>query len=344
MSDLALEQGRAEIRSVIPTATRRDTMVDNGAEDSPSPPLAAEDDAPVVSVVIPHFNDLTNLERCMRLLDRQTLPRGKFEVVVADNNSPCGLEAVRCVCGKSARVVHAPVQGAGAARNAAVEASRGKILAFIDSDCRPTADWLERGLAALSSAPIVGGQVDVDVDDPANLTAVEAFERAFAFNFKRYVEQLGFSGSGNMFVPRDVFDKVGGFRARVSEDVDWGRRAVAAGYRWRYAADVVVSHPARRTWNELTQKWRKSSRESFEAMIERPNGRALWFLRSFAVLASPVVHWVTVARSNKLLNGEQRMKAIAVLCRIRFWRFLECQRLLLQRRTASGFPPLAPRA
>src|SRR5271157_4666618 len=189
-------------------------------------PASPRKDPPLISVIIPHYNDLANLERCMGLLAAQSLPRSQFEVVVADNNSRCGIEAVRRVCGEMARVVPAPVQGAGAARNAAVEDSRGQILAFIDSDCRPTATWLERGKAALCADQIVGGRVDVDCENPANPTAVEAFERVFAFNFKHYIEELGFSGSGNMFVPRDIFDHVGGFRTQVGEDVDWGRRAV----------------------------------------------------------------------------------------------------------------------
>ncbi|HTR13364.1 MAG TPA: glycosyltransferase [Roseiarcus sp.] len=286
----------------------------------------------LISVIIPHYNDLANLEGCMRLLEAQTLSRDKFEVVVADNNSRCGIEEVERVCAGMARVVPAPVQGAGAARNAAVEASRGRILAFIDSDCRPVPTWLERGLAALSRAEIVGGDVGVDYEDPARPTAVEAFEKVFAFNFKRYIEELGFSGTGNMFVPRDVFDRVGGFRGQVAEDVDWGRRAVAAGHRWAYAPDVVVTHPARRNWAELTQKWRKASRETYATMIEKPNGRARWFLRSFAVLVSPFAHWVEIAQSEKLTNCEQRAGAVAVLFRIRFWRFVEAQRLLLRSR------------
>ena len=130
--------------------------------------------------------------------------------------------------------------------------------------------------------------------------------------------------------PREIFDRVGGFRGEVAEDVDWGNRAVAAGYRFRYAPDVIVSHPARRTWPELTQKWRKASREAFAAAIERPNGRASWFLRSFAILASPFSHWLEVARSDKLRNARTAVMAIAVLFRIRFWRFVECNRLLLR--------------
>lgn len=267
----------------------------------------------------------------MGLLAAQTLPSSQFEIVVADNNSRCGIDEVRRVCGDLACVVPAPIQGAGPARNAAVAASRGKILAFIDFDCRPTPTWLERGLAALSSAQMIGGQVDVDYQDPEHPTAVEAFERVFAFNFKRYIDEVGFSGSGNMFVPRVIFNAVGGFRAQVAEDLEWGQRAVAANYKFAYANDVVVSHPARRTWIELTQKWRKATREAFAQAVEKPNGRVVWFVRNFAVLASPFVHWVVVVKSPKLDTYGLKLKAIGVLFRIRFWRFVEGNRLLLTR-------------
>ena len=147
-----------------------------GAEPAPS----TGRDEPLISVIIPHYNDLANLERCIRLLSEQTLPWISFEIVVADNNSRCGLKVVERVCGDVARVVPAPIHGAGAARNLAVDASRGQILSFIDSDCRPTPNSLERGSVALSRAQIVGGQVNVDYADPAEPTAVEAFERVFA--------------------------------------------------------------------------------------------------------------------------------------------------------------------
>ena len=154
-------------------------------------------------------------------------------------------------------------------------------------------------LAALSTAQIVGGQVEIDYEDPKQPTAVEAFEKVFAFNFKRYIEELGFSGSGNMFVPREIFDRVGGFRGRVAEDMDWGQRAVAANYRFRYAGDVVVSHPARRNWRELTRNGRNRHAKGLLRRVEKPHGRAVWILRSVAILGSPFIHWIEVVRSTK---------------------------------------------
>ena len=71
------------------------------------------------------------MRACLTLLFAQNLPASEFEIIVADNNSAIGLEAVRVACGEHARVVHALIQGAAAARNAGIEASRGRILAFI---------------------------------------------------------------------------------------------------------------------------------------------------------------------------------------------------------------------
>jgi glycosyltransferase involved in cell wall biosynthesis len=284
--------------------------------------------APLVSVIVPHFNDLDNLRLLVSLLAGQTLPADRFEIVVADNNSTCGIAKVQEICTARARVMPAPIPGAAEARNAGVAASHGQILAFIDSDCRPKRDWLQHGVAALARAEMVGGEVNITAEDEQNLTAVEAFEKIFAFDFKRYIEREGFSGAGNMFVPRKIFDMVGGFRSGVSEDKDWGRRAVAKGFRWTYAPEVQVSHPARRDWEGLRSKWRRITRESYRLEREKPFGRLRWILRAWAVLFSPLVHAARILRSPELPRFNDKIKAIGVLFRIRFWRFLESYRVL----------------
>src|SRR5471032_2792442 len=97
--------------------------------------MSKEDEpTPFVSVVIPHYNDLDNLTICLQRLRRQSWPSDRFEVIVADNNSTCGIEAVRRIA-PDIRVVPAAEQGAGPARNAGVAVARGDVLAFIDSDC-----------------------------------------------------------------------------------------------------------------------------------------------------------------------------------------------------------------
>ena len=177
--------------------------------------------------------------------------------------------------------------------------------------------------------------MEVECEDPAHPTAVEAFERVFAFNVRQYIAKQGFAVTANMFVPHAVFDRVGGFRPEGPDDKEWGQRASAAGYRWRYSPGVLVSHPARRDWAGLTQKWRRITQMAFVAMLEKPSGRLRWFLRSFVVLASPLVDWATVATALKLATVEQRLGAIGVLFRIRLWRFIEANRPLLNNQATA---------
>ena len=286
---------------------------------------------PVVSIIIPHYNDLDNLRRCMDLLRQQTAPREDFEVIVADNNSACGLEAVAAVCGDVARAVPAPIQGAGPARNAAVRHARGRYLAFLDSDCLPVAEWVANGIRAMEGADMVGGDVRVIVAGGGRPTPSEAFELVFGFNNRRYVEELGFSISANMFVRREVFEAVGDFRTKVAEDKDWGRRAVAMGYRWRYAPDVLISHPARRDWSELTRKLRRITSEAYSLTAERRYGRAYWLASSWGVAAlSPIREVPKVFTSPNLQRFEDRIGALGVLLRSRLWRLRESHAVLVQ--------------
>src|SRR5277367_6264432 len=205
----------------------------------------------LVSVIVPHFNDYDNLDACLGLLQAQSFPSERTEIIVADNGSSHGLDAVRRIVGSRGQVIEVAERGAGPARNVGVRASHGEAIAFIDSDCRPDRRWLEEGLAELRHADFAGGRVDILVEDPRRMTSAEAFESVFAFQNERYVKNLNFTVTASMFVWRSVFDAVGGFENGVPEDLDWCRRAREKGYRIAYAPKSVVGHPARRTMAEL---------------------------------------------------------------------------------------------
>ena len=284
---------------------------------------------PQVSVIIPHFNDLEGLQTCLQLLENQTLDRRQFEVIVADNNSSVGIEAVQLAVGHLATVIPAPEQGAAAARNIGVAAAQADILAFIDSDCQPAADWLEQGLKAIAETEVIGGCMAVITDQPDRLRPVEAFELVFAFNNAAYIKHESFSVTANLFVRRDSFDHVGGFRPGVSEDKDWGQRASAIGYTVCYAENAIVKHPARQDWAELVKKWKRLIREEYQLKREHRLGRVKWLLRSWAVLVSPLAHLFVILQYQNL-RWHDKLNAVAILFRIRFYRFVEAHRVLLE--------------
>ena len=303
----------------------------NHSVDGEAPANDAEGNT-FVSVIIPHYNDLDGLRLCHDRLIAQSWPRAGFEIVVADNNSRSGLAAVQ-EAAPTARVVSAPIQGAGPARNVGVAASCGGILAFTDSDCVPEPDWLREGLAALCSFDFVGGQVLTLARDPARPNPVEAFEIVFNFNFRRYIEKVGFTGTGNLFVPRAVFDRVGPFGAGMSEDMEWCFRARSRGFRIGYAERAVVGHPARQTWAELRGRWVRMISEHYGLALMRPGGRLTFALKALAMPLSVLPHAVKVLASDRLPNARARLEAIGVLARLRLWR---TGRMLL---LASGMAP-----
>jgi GT2 family glycosyltransferase len=282
-----------------------------------------------VSVIVPHYNDLAALRHCHAKLMLQSWPRDRFEIVIADNMSACGLDAVRDAA-PSAIVVAAHIRGAGPARNAAVAASHGQVLAFLDSDCVPAPDWIACGVAALDIHDFVGGQVIVFPADAARPTPVEAFEMVFNFNFHRYITKVGFTGTGNMFTKRDVFDQVGGFRTGVSEDMDWSFRARAMGYRLGYARAAIVGHPARADWAELQRRWARMIAETFALAAERRYGRIAYAGRALLMPLSIVPHAARIIASPRLHGMRARAGAISILIRLRFWRAAEMLRVALR--------------
>jgi GT2 family glycosyltransferase len=285
-------------------------------------------EAPTVSVIVPHFEDLRSLDLCLTALTNQTLPRDAYEIIVADNASPAGVEAVEAAIAGRARLVVVTERGAGPARNGGVAVAQGGMLAFTDADCRPEPGWLAGGVRALSEYDFVGGRVKVLVDDVDHMSPTEAFEYLFAFNNYRYVTQKGFTVTAGLFCRRELFEKVGGFLAGLPEDMEWSQRAVRAGYRLGYAADAVVGHPARKTWDELVKKWRRMNREGFLFHATTRSSLVIYAMRALLLPLSAIAHTPRVLFSRQLIRFSDKMSAIGVLYRLRAWRLLDTVRLL----------------
>jgi GT2 family glycosyltransferase len=284
----------------------------------------------LASVIVPHLDDYENLDACLRLLKEQSFPCDRTEIIVADNGSSRGLEAVRQIVGTRGRVVEATERGAAPARNVGVCASKGEAIAFIDSDCRPDRRWLEEGLAELQQADFVGGRVEVLVQDQQRMTAAEAFESVFAFQNERYVKRLNFSVTASMFVWRSVFDAVGGFENGVPEDLNWCLRARRKGYRIGFAAKSIVGHPARRTMPELRRKWRRLTLEWCEGARRDGKGPILVLVRQWTVLMSIAPHALVALASKRVSGTRNRIMAIGALAQIRTYRFLVAHRAVLR--------------
>jgi glycosyltransferase involved in cell wall biosynthesis len=286
---------------------------------------------PLISVIIPHLNQPDSLEDCLRSLRSQTLERSAFEVIVVDNGS-MSLPRVAIERLPETLLLQELRPGPGLARNRGVEAASADILAFIDADCRSHPDWLISAIRALKVAPprtILGGDVQIWRERKTTFTALEAYESVFAYRFKLYIEQRGFSGTGNLVVRKADFDDIGPFRGiDVAEDVDWGQRARAAGYTFRYAPEMIVFHPARQSLRDLFVKWDRHMQHALNAGGGNIIWRAQWGLRAFAIFMSPFIDWTKVVASDRIHGVSARAKAIWVLFAVRAYRAYKMINLL----------------
>jgi len=213
---------------------------------------------PMVSVIIPVYNDTFRLKLCLEALVRQTYPADLVEIIVIDNGSKEDLRKTINAF-PFVRLFREPVPGSYIARNRGVLVAQGKILAFTDSDCIPVLGWLEHGIDTLienQDIGLIGGKIEFFFKNPLKLTTAENYEKMFGFPQKMYVEKHQWAVTANLFTYRNVFDKVGLFNPDLKSggDHEWGTRASKAGFKILYCTDAVVRHPARHTFAEIAKK------------------------------------------------------------------------------------------
>ena len=167
------------------------------------------------SIVIPVRNDSQRLDRCLSSLKLQ---RGRSELIVIDNASQDDSVTVATKCG--ATVLVYPDIRVGALRNRGTEVSTGRILAFVDSDHEVKEDWLEKAAEVLDSDSriLATGAFCMPPEDGTWVQTVWAIHRLRGPD-RCEVDWLG---SGNLFVRREAFERIGGFREDLiaAEDVD----------------------------------------------------------------------------------------------------------------------------
>jgi glycosyltransferase involved in cell wall biosynthesis len=212
---------------------------------------------PRVSVVIPVLNEERRLAGCLnRLAGQRDAPT--FEVLIVDNGSRDATVSIAEEHAVRPRVLREPARGPYAARNAGIAAASGEIVAFTDADCLPEPEWLAAGCAAMDAGTdLVGGTVE-QIAGP-NPSVWERYDRATYLKQDHFVAVDRFAATANLFVRAEVFARLGPFvpELTASGDIEFGRRAVAAGYRLVYAGGAKVLHHPRTTMREMWALHRK---------------------------------------------------------------------------------------
>ncbi len=198
------------------------------------------------SVVIPTYNRLPILKKCLKALEAQHIPGGSvisgYEIVLVDDGSTDGtLEWLQSAADfphvKSYLQDH---QGPAAARNLGVKKALGDTIIFIDSDLVVTENFLIAHAKALTEAScdrvFTYGRVintcnfDLPTSEPYKLTDFSA----------------AYFATGNVAISRHWLDEAGLFDTRFQlygwEDLELGVRLKQLGLKLIKCPDAVGYH------------------------------------------------------------------------------------------------------
>jgi mycofactocin system glycosyltransferase len=182
---------------------------------------------PFVSVIIPVMNRADELRRCLSSLTELSYPKEKLQIIVVDDGSIDSSPQVALEFGAMMIPSGGVGRGPAAARNVGASVADGEIMAFIDSDCSASKEWLSQLIPAFNDNAMaaVGGAVDGMCSE----SAVDRYEAVMSSLSIGTRERVGNSGTDTFYLPscnllvrRSAFRSVGGFddSMHVGEDVD----------------------------------------------------------------------------------------------------------------------------
>jgi len=232
-------------------------------------------DTPKVSVIVPHAGGRDSVRSCLQALTYQNYPRTFIEAIVIANDESTDLTGFESDF-PFVRTCREFRKGPAAARNKGAACATGDVLAFLDSDCRPTAGWLSAGVSALprdAGKSLVAGDITRSYGRSGKRNFVQAYDSVTYLQQERYVESCAACVAANLFVRRCDFWQIGPFDESYGEasgeDWEWSRRAVAGGYSINFVREASVVHPTLTSLRLLRRKVERIAR-----------GNALSFLKS----------------------------------------------------------------
>jgi glycosyltransferase involved in cell wall biosynthesis len=235
---------------------------------------------PTVSVAICTKDRPEGLARLLASLEavRSHSPFASLEILVVDNASRDASTSAVVERFPEVRYVHERRPGLNFARNAALQAARGDLLAFLDDDVVVDRHWLDGVYEAWSDSPDAGGFTGLVLPLRLDTRAQIEFERegGFGRGFERIHHSpanldnplhpvgAGVVGAGcNMIFDRALLLELGGFDEALDTgaplpgggDLDIFYRVLRAGRTIVYEPQAAVFHEHRKTMSQLRRQY-----------------------------------------------------------------------------------------
>jgi glycosyltransferase involved in cell wall biosynthesis len=204
-----------------------------------------------LSFVIPAYNEEAYIGNCLESIFRET--KGKkydFEVIVVNNASTDNTKKI-ALSFKGVKVVDEPRKGLVRARTAGYKASKGDLIANVDSDTSLTPGWVDKVFNEFTKnkklVGLSGPFIYYDISRTMSLLVRAFYYYTYAIYLvsSSILRQGSVLQGGNYILKRSAFDKAGGFNEDYDfygEDADVSRRLAKEGpVKWTFNLPMYAS-------------------------------------------------------------------------------------------------------
>ncbi|MFL6238976.1 MAG: glycosyltransferase [Actinomycetes bacterium] len=247
-----------------------------------------------LSVVICAYNAEATLHECLRHVCALDYP--DLDIIVVDDGSTDATAQIAAGYPR-VRLVQIDHAGLSVARNAGLEAARGKVVAYLDSDAYPSPEW-PYYLSLGFDSPTVGGAGGPNVPPPSDPPGAHQVAHAPGGPLHVLVtdDRAEHVPGCNMAFLHEVLTDVGGFDPvymSAGDDVDLCWRVLDKGWEIGFHPAALVWHHRRAGLRPYLRQQRGYGRS--EALVEARHpdrftrtGSARWRGRIYDSFPAPV--------------------------------------------------------
>ncbi len=222
-------------------------------------------DCPLVSVVIPMYNEVDNIIQCLDSINSQDYAIEKIEICVVDGESTDGSGELVLEYAKThanVKLLSNPDRFTPKSLNIGIKAAEGEVVIILGAHTKVRKDFVSKNIEKMRDKSVlcVGGTQINKGDSYIQQAIGNAMGSPFGimsapYRFKKtsgYVDTVVYAA-----YHRSLFDKVGYFDEKkpISEDAEFNWRIRKAGYKIYFSPDIISYYFPRKNLKRLLNQF-----------------------------------------------------------------------------------------
>lgn len=231
------------------------------------------------SIIIPVYNNIARLEKCLNSLVNQNIPREAYEIIVVDNESTDGsYELAKRFADKV--LMQDKMKSPYPSRNMGIRASKGYYKILLDSNVTVPEHFLEVGTRQLEENNSDFGAPPIKFEVDENSTTWELLDSLVYVDIENSIKQGGVT-AGCVFTKNNFFSRFGYFdeSLRSNGDSVWSKNATAKGAKLVLLENLEVNYPPKDK-HLLLKKGRRIGFGNRSVWIKKGENNLIIFLKA----------------------------------------------------------------